>query len=68
MTANENWVEFTIRYVVDYQERRATENRIFADILDEFEKTEGRVENASTSSDIHLIQAPPFDVRLAEKI
>jgi small-conductance mechanosensitive channel len=68
LIANENWVEFTVRYVVDYKERRATKNRIFTHILDEFEKTEGRVEIASTSTDIHLIQAPPFDVRLAEKI
>jgi len=61
-------VEFTVRYVVDYKERRAIKNRIFSSILKEFEKSEGRVEIASTSTDIHLIQAPPFDVRLAEKI
>ena len=67
ITADENWVAFTIRYVVDYKERRAIKNRIFNSILEEFEKSGGRVEIASTSTDIHLIQAPAFDVRLAEK-
>jgi len=30
ITANENWVEFTIRFVVDHKERRAIKNRIFS--------------------------------------
>ncbi len=68
ITANENWVEFTIRFVVDHKERRAIKNRIFSSILEEFEKSEGRVEIASTSSDIHLIQALAFDVRLAKEV
>ena len=55
LVANENWMEFTVRYVVDYKERRATKHRIFTGTLEEFAKTEGRVEIASTSSDIHLM-------------
>jgi len=30
ITANENWVEFTLRFVVDHKERRAIKNRIFS--------------------------------------
>jgi len=29
MVFNENWMDFTLRYVVDYKERRATKDRLF---------------------------------------
>ncbi|MGB7063237.1 MAG: mechanosensitive ion channel family protein [Candidatus Zixiibacteriota bacterium] len=64
MTANDNWMEFTVRYVVDYKKRRSTKDRLFTRFLEEFDKTEGRVAVASTSTDITLVQTPPFDVRL----
>jgi hypothetical protein len=37
-------VEFTMRYVVDYKQRRAIKNRIFSSVLKEFEQSEGWVE------------------------
>jgi small-conductance mechanosensitive channel len=67
MAANDNWMEFTLRYVVDYKRRRSTRDKIFARVIEEFEKTEGRVTIASTSTDISLVQAPPFDVKIAGK-
>lgn len=29
MVANDNWMEFTVRYVVDYKQRRSTKDLLF---------------------------------------
>ena len=63
MVFNENWMDFTVRYVVDYKARRITKDRLFTQILDEFQKTEGKVGIASTSVDISLTHAPTLGVR-----
>ena len=65
MVLNENWMEFTMRYVVDYKERRTRKHRIFVRILEAFEKTEGRVKIASTSMDLNLTKTAPFKVALS---
>ncbi len=65
LAANDNWLEFTIRYVVDYKRRRTTKDRLFTQILDEIDKTDGRVAIASTT--FHLVETPVFDVRLTER-
>jgi small-conductance mechanosensitive channel len=65
MAANDNWVEFTVRYVVRYKERRIIKDQMFTRILEEFDRTDGRVAIASTT--IHLVQTPVFDVRLADR-
>jgi len=57
MTANENWMTFTVRYVVDYKMRRTTKNLLFTRILEEIEKTEGRVAIASTSMEVSVSQS-----------
>ncbi len=62
MVANDNWIEFTLRYVVDYKKRRTTKDLLFTEILDEFEKTEGAVQIASAT--FHLVEAPPINVTL----
>ena len=58
----DNWIEYSIRYVIDYKKRRLTKNELFAHILEEFEKTDGRVSIGSTT--LHIVEAPPIDVRL----
>ena len=67
MIANENWLEFTLRYIVDYKARRATKDRIFTRILEEFEETQGRVTIASTSLDVSLVSSSPFTVQHSEE-
>lgn len=62
LNADENWMEFTIRYIVDYKERRSTKDNIFSRILEELDKTEGRVQIASTSTEIYLKETPTLDV------
>lgn len=65
MKLTDNWVLFTLRYVVDYKERRNTSDRIFTRILEEIDKTDGRVSIASAT--IQITEGPPIDVRLSEK-
>jgi small-conductance mechanosensitive channel len=62
--ANDNWLEFTVRYVVDYKRRRITKDQLFTRILEELDKTDGRVAIASTT--IQIVETPAFDVRLME--
>lgn len=63
LIANDNWLEFTVRYVVPYKQRRSQKDRLFTRILDDFDKTLGRVSIASTT--LHLVDAPALDVRLS---
>jgi len=67
MTANDNWMEFTLRYVVDYKKRRSTKDKIFTRIIEDLEKTEGVVVIASTTTDITLVKTPQLDVRVGDK-
>ncbi len=62
MVANDNWIEFTLRYVVDYKSRRRTKDRLFTRILEEIDLTDGRI--AIASATFHLVEAPTFDVRV----
>ena len=66
VVANDNWMDFTVRYVVDYKRRRITKDQLFMRILEELDKTDGRVAIASTT--IQIVETPAFDVRLVEKM
>ena len=55
MTADENWMTFTIRYVVDYKKRRTTKDTLFTTILDAIDRTDGKVEVASSSMDVRMV-------------
>ena len=62
MIANDNWIEFTVRYVVDFKKRRSTKDRLNDRIQDEVSATDGKV--ALASATFHLVETPVFDVRL----
>ncbi len=62
LIANDNWLEFTLRYVVDFKKRRITKDRLFTRILDEMDQTDGKVSMASMT--VHLVETPVFDVRI----
>ena len=66
LTANDNWMEFTLRYVVNFKRRRATKDLLFTKILDEFEKTNGRVKFASTT--LQLVETSMIEVRLQSEM
>lgn len=63
LTVNDNWIEFTIRYVVDFKSRRKTKDKLFSRMLDEFAKTNGKVKFASTT--LQLVETPVIEVRSA---
>jgi small-conductance mechanosensitive channel len=65
VAANDNWIEFTVRYVVDFKRRRTTKTTLFEKILDEFAATKGRVAVASTT--LQIVDMPPLDVNVGQK-
>ena len=65
LIANDNWVEFTLRYVVSYKQRRATKTALFTRILEQVEATDGAIRFASAT--FHLVEAPELTVRLRQQ-
>ncbi|RQW86707.1 MAG: mechanosensitive ion channel family protein [Geobacter sp.] len=65
MVANDNWIEFTVRYVIDFKKRRSTKDLLFTKILDAFEATDGKVTFASAT--FQLVDAPVLNVRFPEE-
>lgn len=49
LVANDNWAEFTLRYVVMYKRRRITKTELFTYILSAIEATNGEVKLASAT-------------------
>ncbi|MCB0018912.1 MAG: mechanosensitive ion channel, partial [Anaerolineales bacterium] len=49
MVFNDNWLEYTIRYVVEYKRRRSTKDLMSRQILDAIDGTGGKVAIASTT-------------------
>jgi small-conductance mechanosensitive channel len=64
LAATDNWIAFTTRYIVAYQERRAVRDRLYTRILEEVDKSENRVRLASATFEI--VNLPSVDVTLAE--
>ncbi|MEZ4822502.1 MAG: hypothetical protein R2942_08810 [Ignavibacteria bacterium] len=62
LIANDNWVEYTLRYVVDYKKRRATKTNMFTKILNDVEATKGEVRFASAT--FELVGAPDLNVKM----
>ena len=56
LVANDNWLEFTLRYIVDYKKRRAAKDQLFEQIINFVEKTDGQVAVASTT--LQLVDLP----------
>jgi len=65
LTANDNWVEFTLRYVVSYKKRRATKTELFTQILKRVEATNGEIKFASAT--FQLVETPEFKVKISEE-
>lgn len=52
ITITDNWIQFNLRYIVDYKKRRYTKHLLNELIGKEFEKTNGEVQLASTTFEI----------------
>ncbi len=64
LVVTDNWMEFSLRYIVDYKKRRIIRDQIFSRIIEEFAKSDGRVSIASTT--VHIVETAPLDVRLSQ--
>ncbi len=62
LVANDNWMEFTLRYPVDFKARRITKDRLFEGILDRFSAQPEALQLASAT--FQLVEAPPLRVRV----
>lgn len=62
LVTNDNWVEFTLRYIVDYKKRRTTKDKLYTEILKSIESTNGKVKFASAT--FQLVEAPEIKVSL----
>ena len=58
----DNWMEFTIRYIVNYRKRRSTKDVLFTRIIEEIDKTDQRVGIASTT--LQLVDLPELRIRI----
>jgi small-conductance mechanosensitive channel len=62
LIANDNWVEFTLRYVVRYNKRRVTKTELFTKLLQQIEATNGEIKFASAT--FQIVETPDFNVNL----
>jgi small-conductance mechanosensitive channel len=63
LIANDNWVEFTLRYIVNYKKRRLTKTELFTQILKRVDATNGQIKFASAT--FQLVEAPDFNVKIS---
>lgn len=54
---DQNWITFTLRYIVDYKTRRTTQDRIYTALLDEISKHDN-ITIATTTSEVTSIVHP----------
>ena len=52
MSFDENWLTFTLRYVVEFKSRRGTKDRLYTRILEAIIASEGKIEIASAAYEI----------------
>lgn len=62
LVANDNWIEFTARYVVDYRRRRSTKDAIFRRFLTAVDQSDDKIRLASAT--FELVNFPRVDVTL----
>ena len=64
LRATDNWIEFTVRYVVDYRKRRWMKDHLFTRILEEVDKSGNQIRLASAT--FELVPGSALDVRLSD--
>jgi len=62
LIATDNWVEFTLRYVVNYRKRRVTKTTLFTQILKKIDQSNGKIKLASAT--FQLVEPPDFNVNI----
>jgi len=64
LVANDNWVEFTLRYIVNFKKRRYTKTELFTQILKKIEATNGQIKFASAT--FQLVEPPELKVKITD--
>ncbi len=64
LRATDNWIEFTVRYVVDYRKRRWMKDHLFTRILEEVDKSDNKIRIASATFEV--VQGSTLDVHLPD--
>lgn len=59
MTANENFITLSLRYVVDFKLRRSTKDHLFTDIIKKIEESQGQVKIACSTIEVSYSQPKP---------
>ncbi len=60
---NDNWIEFNLRYVVDFKKRRGTKHNLYTSIYEKVNATDGAVLLASATYEVTSI--PEISVRMS---
>lgn len=60
ITLTDNWIQFNLRYIVDYKRRRLTKHLLNELIISEIEKTGGKVQLASAT--VEIVRIPTIQV------
>ena len=60
ITLTDNWMEFNLRYIVDYKKRRITKHLLNEAISKQVESTEGRVKLASST--VEIVRIPTLNI------
>ncbi|CAA0223958.1 mechanosensitive ion channel family protein [Tenacibaculum maritimum] len=55
MTFDENWITFTLRYVVDFKKRRGTKDILSRKVLEAIKSSDGKIEVASSAMEVTLL-------------
>lgn len=59
----DNWIEFNLRYVVDYKKRRITKNKLYTKIYEAINNTKGKVTFASATIELTGLHDLNVDVK-----
>lgn len=61
----DNWIEFTLRYVVDFKKRRSTKDLLYTRFLESVSQSEGKIQMASQTSEI--VSFPSLEVKFSKE-
>ncbi|MCB0794252.1 MAG: mechanosensitive ion channel, partial [Flavobacteriales bacterium] len=64
LVATDNWLEFTLRFVVDHKQRRSTKTLLYERIMKDIAATNGRIKWASAT--FQLVEGSQLQVRMAD--
>ncbi|HKK87365.1 MAG TPA: mechanosensitive ion channel family protein [Saprospiraceae bacterium] len=65
ISMTDNWMQFNLRYIVDYKKRRHTKHLLNQLIQQEIRKTNGKVELASTT--LEIIKIPSLSMKKEQR-